>query len=156
MEPKLAYWTGATLNMATLVLLAFAGIRRARDGQADRHRRLMLLAASLVVAFVLSYVLKLLALGREDLEAWSNGAIWTLRFHETCVLVMLTSGGLALRRGLALSRTRAANKDANLPSPLPGEIERHGRIGRIAVCAASLGLLSACAVLAGMYQRAAL
>ncbi|MDG2335515.1 MAG: DUF420 domain-containing protein [Myxococcota bacterium] len=156
MDPKLAYWTGATLNMATLVLLAFAGIRGARGGKVARHRRLMLLAASLVVAFVLSYALKLLALGREDLETWSSGAIWTLRFHEACILVMLTSGGLTLKKGLALSRTRAANKDSNLPSPLPGEIERHGRSGRIAVYAASLGLLSACAVLAGMYQRAAL
>ncbi len=156
MDAKLAYWTAATLNMGVLALLALAGIRRAKRGQVARHRRLMLLAATLVVAFVVSYVFKLLALGREDLEAWSSSAIWILRFHETCVLVMLGSGGLAVQRGLALARTRAAGEDPTLPAPLPGTVERHGRSGRIAVCAASLGLLSACAVLAGMYQRAAL
>jgi uncharacterized membrane protein YozB (DUF420 family) len=155
MDPKLLYWTGATLNMAILVGFATFGIRQAGGGQVARHRRLMLLSVGLVVAFVVSYLLKLWLLGREDLGSWSPAAVWTLRFHELCVFTMLISGGLALRRGLRLARTRALIDSESAPEPLPGQIGRHRTVGRIAIFAAALGLLSAGAVLGGMYGRAA-
>ena len=155
MDAKLAYWTAATLNMALLMGFAVIGVLRARSGRVAQHRRFMLLSVALVVAFVVSYGFKLLALGREDMSVWSNAAIWTLRFHEVCIAIMLVSGGLALRRGLALARTRAVNPEEDAPAALPADLRRHGKAGRVAVFAAGFGLLSACAVLLSMYQRAA-
>ena len=156
MDPKLVFWTAATLNMALLWGFAAFGVRRVRAGATASHRRAMLVSAGLVVAFVASYGFKLLLLGREDLSLWSPAAVWTLRFHELCVFTMLVSGGLALRRGLALARTRALDPDQTAPEPLPGDLSRHRRTGRIAVIAGGLGLLSACAVLRSMYERAGL
>ena len=156
MDPKLVFWTAATLNMALLWGFAVIGVRRIRAGATASHRRAMLVSAGLVVAFVVSYGFKLLLLGREDLSLWTPAAVWTLRFHELCVFTMLISGGLALRRGLALARTRALDPDAAAPEPLPGDLRRHRSAGRIAVIAGGLGLLSACAVLRGMYERAGL
>ncbi|HIL80453.1 MAG TPA: DUF420 domain-containing protein [Myxococcales bacterium] len=154
MDAKLAYWTAAALNMALLMGFAASGVRRVQNGQVARHRRRMLTAVALVLAFVLSYTIKLAALGREDLSVWSDAAVWTLRFHELCVFTMLISGGLALRRGLALARTQTLMEDPDAPQALPKDLKGHGRAGKVAVLAAGLGFLSACAVLASMYGRA--
>ena len=67
---KLAYWTWAFANMLLLVGLASLGVRRARARQVAAHRRFMLSAAALVALFVGSYVAKVIALGREPLQAW--------------------------------------------------------------------------------------
>ena len=152
-DAKLMYWTGATLNMAILIGVMLTGIRRARGDRLAEHRRSMLVAVGLVVAFVVSYLLKLLFLGREDLDTWSDAAVWILRFHELCVFTMLISGGLALRRGLALARTRRFIDDEDAPQALPADLRGHGKAGRVAALAACLGLASACAVLASMYSR---
>ncbi len=156
MDSKLVFWTAATLNMALLWTFAAFGVRRVRAGATSSHRRAMLVSAALVIAFVVSYGFKLMLLGREDLSVWTPAAVWTLRFHELCVFTMLISGGVALRRGLALARTRALRSDEDAPEPLPGDLHRHRRAGRIAVVAGGLGLLSACAVLRSMYERAGL
>ncbi len=155
MDPKLIYWTGATLNMAVVLGLAVRGMGRARSGQVARHRRFMLSSVTLVLAFVVSYLFKLLFLGREDLSVWTSGAIWTLRFHELCVFTMLISGGLAAWRGIRLARTRALIDSESAPEPRPEELRSHRFAGRVAVFAAALGLLSAGAVLGGMYGRTA-
>ena len=154
MDAKLAYWTAATLNMGVLLVFAASGIRRVRNSEVARHRSRMLTSVALVLGFVISYGVKLVALGREDLSIWSDAAIWTLRFHELCIFTMLVSGGLALRRGLALARTRALSESEDAPEPLPGALKGHGKAGRVAVFAASLGFLSACGVLSSMYGRA--
>ncbi len=154
MEAKLAYWTAATLNMAMLLVFAGSGIRRVRNSEVARHRRRMLTSVALVLGFIVSYALKLVALGREDLSVWSDAAVWTLRFHELCIFTMLVSGGLALRRGLALARTRALSESEDAPEPLAKDLKGHGKVGRIAIFAASLGFLSACGVLLSMYGRA--
>ena len=75
--------------MAQLVGLAALGIRRVRARAVATHRRLMLIAGSLVVAFLVSYGFKLYLLGREQLDVWQPVYRHTLRFHETCVLVMV-------------------------------------------------------------------
>jgi len=155
MDPKLIYWTGATLNMAVLLGLAVRGAGRARSGQVASHRRFMLSSVALVLAFVVSYLFKLLFLGREHLDTWTSGAVWTLRFHELCVFTMLISGGLAAWRGIGLARTRALLDSETAPEPRPEELRSHRLAGRVAVSAAALGLLSAGAVLGGMYGRAA-
>ena len=52
--------------MLCVVGFAAAGVRAVRRGDTARHRRCMLTAATLVVLFVVSYVVKLATLGRED------------------------------------------------------------------------------------------
>jgi uncharacterized membrane protein YozB (DUF420 family) len=153
MDAKVIYWTGALINMAVLAGLASIGVRQARRGDYARHRRSMLGAIALVIAFIASYALKLALLGREDLSIWSAFSINTLRFHESCVLVMLIAGGMALARGRKLSRSSLLDDSADAPAPQPAVIARHRLAGRIAVAAAWLGFASAAVVLAGMYAR---
>jgi len=153
MDAKLVYWTGALVNMAVIVALAGHGVRLARRGDVAGHRRAMLVASGLVLAFVASYALKLAFLGREAVETWSPAAIWVLRFHETCVLFMILGGAFALARAWRLRRTRLVTRDPEDPRPAPALLRAHRRAGRVAVGAALLGVLSACLVLAGMYAR---
>jgi uncharacterized membrane protein YozB (DUF420 family) len=153
MDPKVAYWTGALVNMVAIVALALRGIAHARGGDVTRHRRFMRAAALLVAAFLVSYVLKLGLLGREALELWSPRAIWVLRFHETCVLVMVAAGGFALLRAWRLRATRLVTRNPDDPAAGPALVLAHRRAGRVAAIAAVLGALSAALVLAGMYAR---
>jgi hypothetical protein len=116
----------------------------------------MLVGAALVGLFLLSYLVKLLVLGREDMGAWSRSSLWVLRLHECCVFSMLVAGGVAGWRGRRLRRTRNATRDPADP-PAPVALARGHRLaGGIAVVSAGLGLLTAILVLAGMYQRAGL
>lgn len=147
MDPKVAYWTGAWLNMLAIVGLAALGVRNARRGNYAQHRRCMLGAASLVGLFLASYVVKLIVLGREQLELWPRVDVYVLRFHELCVATLVLGGGYAL--GLALRR--------GMPVAAGDLRERthlwHRRAGRAAVTGMALGLLSASWVLWGMYAR---
>lgn len=147
MDPKLLYWTGAFVNMVVVVALAAAGVASVKRGDVARHRRLMLAASALVGAFVVSYGLKLVLLGREAVSTWSPAAVWTLRIHELCVFTMLAGGLLA---GRLAFRMRAA--------PLAAEHAatrgQHRVFGRVAVIAAGAGVATAGLVLAGMYGRA--
>src|SRR5262245_30453542 len=106
MDARLAYWTLALVNMGFAVGFAVTGIRAVRRGDTARHRRCMLTAASLVVLFVVSYVIKLATIGREDLATWGALSIQVLRVHELCVLTMVLAGGVAVSRGLRLQRSR--------------------------------------------------
>ena len=156
MDPKLLFWTGALANMSVVVSLAALGVRARRRGDIARHRRLMLTGGALVSLFLLSYVVKLLCLGREDMDTWSSGAVWMLRVHETCVLVMLVAGCLAARRGLAMARTRNVTHDPSDPPAAPERARGHRLAGWAAASAAAAGFLTACLVLFGMYERAGL
>jgi len=156
MDPKLLFWTGALLNMGVIVCLAGWGVRQRRHGDVAAHRRSMLLAGSLVILFVLSYVLKLLFLGREDLAAWSATDLWILRVHELCVATMLLAGGVGLWRARVLGRTRNATGDPADPVAPSAVTAWHRRAGWAAVVAALLGFATASMVLAGMYARAGL
>lgn len=154
MDPKLMFWTGALANMGVVVALAALGVRARRRGDVVRHRRLMLTGGALVSLFLLSYLVKLVCLGREDMDTWSGGAVWMLRIHETCVLVMLVAGSLATRRGLALVRTRNVTRDPSDPPAAPERARGHRLAGWTAASAAVAGFVTACLVLLGMYQRA--
>ena len=152
-DPKVLFWTGAFINMSVVVGLAIYGVKQLRDGFPSRHRSLMITASMLVVGFILAYVLKLVFLGREDLSVWSQAAVWTLRFHETCVLTMVVGGVLALRWGSQLCTTRSFTLNPDDPEADPALVNRHRRAGRTAVIGAVLGLLSSGFVLMGMYAR---
>lgn len=152
LDPKLIYWTWAWINMVVIVAIAAAGVRRIRRGEILRHRRRMLTAAALVLLFLVSYVFKVILLGREPLETWSPGHVWVLRFHELCVAVMLVAGStavyLARRLGLATDAPRQEN-----PAAQQRGRRLHRRAGWTAVVAATLGIASAGYVLRGMYER---
>lgn len=154
MDAKVAYWTAALLNMIAIGCLAVYGVRCAKRGELVRHARAMRVAAILVGAFLISYVLKLAFLGREALDTWSSRAVWTLRFHELCVLAMVLAGAFALGLGRRLSRSRRFTGAAADP-PAPVALSRRHRLaGRAAIAGALLGIASAAVVLGGMYARA--
>lgn len=160
MDPRLAFWTAAFANMLVIVLLAMRGVAHARRKAIEPHRRCMLAAATLVVAFVLAYVVKLFVLGPEDLGRWGPRAVITLRFHELCVLTMILGGAVAgwwawdMR---AWARSRADAKPGSIVRPnAPRQIIWHRRGGWTAVMGAVLGAVTAAAVLYGMYARAGL
>ena len=155
MDPRLAYWTFALLNMLCVVGFAAAGVRAVRAGDAPRHRRCMLTAATLVVLFVVSYVAKLAMLGREALATWGTLSIWVLRIHELCVLTMVLGGVVALSRAPRLRGSRNFTRRPEDPPAPAASVRWHRGAGRTAVWAAALGLLLAACVLAGMYRRAA-
>jgi uncharacterized membrane protein YozB (DUF420 family) len=99
-------------------------------------------AASLVGLFLASYVVKLFALGREQLELWDPRYVNTLRFHETCVAVMVLAGARALWLG------------AKTGFDDPARARSHRIAGRTALVSALLGFASASYVLFGMFERA--
>ena len=141
-DPKLVYWSAALANMIAIVALAAFGVGRARRREIAGHRRLMLSAAALVALFLVSYVAKVWLLGREALELWEAHYVFTLRFHETCVLAMVLAG------------TRAIWLGAKSGFADPKRARSHRRAGRTALVAAAFGVASAGYVLFGMYERA--
>jgi uncharacterized membrane protein YozB (DUF420 family) len=146
LDPKVAYWTGAWINMLGIVGLTFAGVRHARRADYELHRRRMLQAVGLVILFLVSYPVKLALLGRESLELWHAGYVFVLRFHELCVAAMILGGGyglaIALRRGMPMTTPDHARTH-----------RRHRLAGRSAIVGAVAGVLTAGAVLFGMYAR---
>ena len=154
MDPRLAYWTFALLDLVAVVGFAAAGVAAVRRGDVLRHRKRMLAAAALVGVFLLSYLVKLALIGREDLASWEPASIWMLRIHELWVFFMLIAGGVAGTRALRLRRTRNFTRNPQDP-PAPAALLRwHRGAGKTAVCAAALALGFAGLVLAGMYRRA--
>ena len=153
MDGKLLFWCAALLNMGVMFGLMANGVRQVRRGNLVAHRRSMIAAACLVAAFLTGYLLKATLLGKEDFSLWSQAAVWNLRFHETCVLFMLLAGGLALFRGRRLRATRNFSKERDDPTAPESLVRSHTRAGWTAVGSATLGLLTAAIVLAGMVGR---
>ncbi len=150
-DPKTAYWTGALVNMAVVFGLVLAGALAIRRGRVRLHRRFVLTAAGLVGLFLLSYVVKLALLGREQLELWSRSYVWTLRFHEACVASLVIGGGVAIYQAVKLNLFA---RESSLPgTSLPEGTHRHRRAGWTAIIGAGLGILSATYILQGMYAR---
>ena len=154
MNPSLAFWTAALIDLLAIVALVAIGIRNIRRGNLSRHRRCMKSAAALVACFLGIYPIKVFWFGRERLTEWSEQAVAVLRIHEFCVFVMLV-GGLS---ALILSRKMHPNRNrlAHLPdAPLASSrtLRRHRMAGWTAAIGAGLALLTAAIVLAGMYER---
>ena len=153
MDAKLLFWTAALVNLAVLCGFAFAGVRYIRRGEVARHRRAMRIASLLVFAFLAAYVLKVVALGREDQSVWSQLDVWTLRIHELFVMVMMIGGGVAWLRGRKLARTRLVTHDPSDPVPDPALARAHRIAGRTALVSAVLAFVFAIGVLGGMFAR---
>jgi len=144
LDPKVVYWTGALANMLAAVGCACAGVRRVRRGDVAGHARLMKTAGLLVGLFLVSYLVKVAALGRESLELWEPRFVHVLRFHETCIAG--TAVWIAVRRRL---REPAARAEA----ARSGALTRHRRAGWTALVSSALGAAGAAYVLYGMYAR---
>ncbi len=154
MDPKLAFWTAALVNLFVIVVLVSVGIFHIRQGRVAIHRRCMKISASLVAGFLGSYVLKLTFLGREQLSVWSSGAVSNLRLHEVCVLTMVVAGSVALFRARQMRATRNVTHAPDDPIAPEATVRWHHRAGWSAAVGAGLGFATAVFVLAGMFQRA--
>lgn len=154
MDAKILYWSGALLNMAVILTLAGLGVRAVQRGAVQAHKRLMGSAGFLVVAFLISFLVKSHFLGREDFETWSSAHVWNLRVHETFVLVMLIAGGVAGWAGWGMRGSRNATRDPADPLAPEDRVLRHRRAGWTAAISGVFGLLTAAVVLVGMIQRA--
>jgi uncharacterized membrane protein len=153
MNPGLLFWTAALVNLAVVCACAIFGVRCVQRGEIARHRRAMKLASWLVVAFLLSYVLKVVLIGREDMARWSSFDLWVLRFHELFVMAMLIAGSVAWLQSRRLVGTRVVTRNAGDPDADPKVLRWHRRAGYCAVLSALLGFGLAIGVLAGMFQR---
>ena len=151
-DPKLLYWTAAFVDLFVVVACGLAGAWRIRHRRVHGHRRMMRVAAAFVGLFLVSYVLKVALVGREERALWSAASLWTLYAHEACVATMLVAAGLAAAR----ARRFGPLRDGEAPAAEASEHDRrvHRRAGRVAVAAGVLALLTAAGVLTGMYARA--
>ncbi len=154
MDPKLLFWTAAILDLGAVCLVAVFGLRHARRGKIARHRRAMKIATLLVIAFLVSYVLKVQLVGREDMSVWTTADVWALRIHELFIMQMLIAGGVAWIQGRKLRATRLVTHDPDDPLPEAATVRLHRLAGRVSVIGALLGFLMAIEVLVGMYLRA--
>jgi uncharacterized membrane protein YozB (DUF420 family) len=154
MDPKLLFWCGALANMALVVGLGARGWRAIRANRIEEHRRSMLWAGSLVIAFLVAYLGKRIILGSEDLSVWSAAARGNLYVHEALVTTMLLAGGTAFLLGRRLARTRRVTRGAADPAAPRELTQRHRLAGRIALICAALGFATACGILGGMLARA--
>ena len=154
MDPKLFFWTLALADLGALCAVALFGIRYARRGEIARHKRAMKIATLLVIVFLLSYLLKLQLLGREDMSVWSQLDVWILRIHELFVMQMLIAGSVAWIQARKLAATRLVTHDPNDPVPNSETVRIHRLAGRTAVVGAVLAFLMAIGVLERMYGRA--
>lgn len=152
MDPKLLYWCGALANLGVILGCVALGVRRVRRGDVAGHRRLMLTSVALVGLFLVSYLLKVALLGKEDRSAWTTLDHAVLYVHELCVAAMLLGGGLAVFRTRRF-RARLGPGLALPTEPLPG-VGLHRRAGRVAAIGALLAFVTAAGVLAGMFARA--
>jgi uncharacterized membrane protein YozB (DUF420 family) len=142
------FWSAALANMALALTCTYFGVARIRRGRIAEHRRFMLTAAGLVGLFLVSYVAKVILVGREDFSTWTLGERGVLWFHEACVFTMLAAGAWAV---FLATQNRFADADLERPAKAA---RSHRRAGRTAIVAATVGLGSAAVVLWRMFQHA--
>ena len=154
MDAKLLYWTAALANLGVIVACGARGVGAVRRGEVRTHRRMMLTSAALVGVFLVSYLLKVALLGKEDRSRWTGLDYAVLYAHELCIAAMLLAGAVALYRAWrfrkALGPRLALPSD---PEALPGR-SAHRAAGRVATRAGVLAFLTAFGVWLGMLLRA--
>jgi uncharacterized membrane protein YozB (DUF420 family) len=154
-KANLVYWTAALANLAVIVGCGSRGVAAIRRGAVRTHRRMMLVSTALVALFLVSYLLKVAWLGKEDRSAWTSLDYAFLYTHELCIAAMLVAGAIALYRALRFQArlrpewTIPPGRDA-----LPGGAQ-HRRAGTIAKWSGALAFVTAIGVWAGMLLRSA-
>lgn len=150
LDPKVTYWTLALANMLAAIACAATGVHRVRRGDVAGHARLMKTAGLLIGLFLVSYVVKVSALGREQLELWEPRFVHVLRFHELGIAAMVGAGALAFAIG---TRRRLIDPAARRAAALGTALRNHRRAGWTALVSAGLAAAGAAYVLYGMYAR---
>lgn len=150
MNSNLIFWFYAYAVTVCALVFAFRGVGRAKKGQLEAHRKDMIRACNLIILFVLSYVFKVLFLGREDKSSWESTYLWILYIHEALIGLMLVTGVWA--------RILAAKLATTLTDPNPSDMiltlrRKHAKIGRTCIIAAVCALFTAAIILYGMWQR---
>jgi uncharacterized membrane protein YozB (DUF420 family) len=151
MDPKLLFWTGALANMWLIVAIACSGIAKVRSGDEVAHQRRMLTAASLVVLFVVAYAIKLIFLGREDLDQWQSWSVTLLRVHEFFVLCMIVGGVCA---GYFIRKVRQL--EVHSPEEISIQVSRvaHAKAGKFTFLSVLGAAITATGVWVSMVLRA--
>ena len=153
MDANLAYWSAALANLGVIVACALLGVRAIRAGDMARHRRWMGSGGALIGLFLVSYLFKLIWLGRENRELWTASMKTSLYVHELCIAVMLAAGGYAGLVAWRFRRSLGPGPQLDRGDAPSGSLARHRRAGRVAVIAASVGFVTAFVLLAGMYEH---
>ena len=150
MNANLMFWFYAYALTTTAMALALVAVSKIRKGEIQAHQKLMNTAITLILFFVLSYLVKMLALGREDKSAWHGFYLITLYIHESFIFLMLFFGGWA--RYLAAKFKPSLTQDQ--PSPLDlRRRAKHRKIGTLCLSVTGCALVTAAVLLYGMVQR---
>jgi len=153
MNANLAFWVYAYALTTAAIVIGLRGAWLARKKELVRHRKHMNLACNLILFFVVSYLFKVLFLGREDKSDWSAFHFTVLIIHEGFIFLMLIAGGSA--RWLAFKfRDTVPQPTAELPEPLQRMRRRHAWLGKATLALALLAVITASVVLQGMFARA--
>ena len=82
LDPKVAYWTGAWVNLGVIVTCALLGVKRVRRADYRAHQRLVLTAAWLVLAFLVSYVIKLEDGSEQPMQRLDDSPVFSYRHRH--------------------------------------------------------------------------
>jgi len=113
---------------------------------------MMRASVALVGLFLISYVSKVLLIGREDRASWTDASIWILYVHECCIALMIIAAGVGLLRTRRFGELR--DGDVRAPEARDQDRRVHRIVGRVAVVAGIVALLTSGGVLVGMFERA--
>jgi putative membrane protein len=119
----------AVVNAAALTAIV-AGIYFIKSGQVQRHRAAMLTAFTLILAFLVMYLVKVG--GGFEKEIVAEGAVWTAYIVMLAIHILLSAISVPVvvhAVVLGLSHTPAELRETS-----------HARVGRIAAAAWSLSL----------------
>ena len=155
LNANLAYWSGALANLCVIVTCASIGVRCIRRGEVRSHKRMMLTASTLVGFFLVSYVVKVMLLGKEDVGEWEPLDRKVLYAHELFVASMLVAGAYAGRRAWRFRKTLGSGPLPPASAATRRDRSQHRIAGWVAIGGSVLGLATAVLVLAGMFKRAA-
>ena len=150
MNVNLAFWVFAYALTLLSIIIAFSGVGAAKKGDFETHRKRMTLACNLILFFVLSYVVKMFALGREDKSQWTTIYLVVLYIHETLIGGMLVSGTIS--RVLAYKFRDSLSGDTVSPLDIKRR-KTHARAGKMCIMFAISALITAAVVLYGMFVR---
>jgi uncharacterized membrane protein YozB (DUF420 family) len=138
--------------MCVTLGLGMRGVSYIKKGDIGNHQRMMVWACNVILFFVVSYVVKVVVLGREPKAGWQMIELVILYTHEFFILVMLVGG--------ARARYFAARFKDTLATAGVGEGDRdlrtrHARAGKMALVGSACALLSAIFVLIILYRHMA-
>lgn len=148
MNPNFIYWCFAYAWMSLVVVIGVLAVRQVRAGDLAGHMRKMILVCNMLLFFVVTYVVKVLVLGRELKEGWEMIDFIILYTHEAFIAIMLVTGTWARLLG---NKVRA-----RLDNPTDADMamrRRHKKLGQMAFLSAFAALVTATGVMWTLYRH---